>query len=262
VNWPDSDSIPIVGDKYHTPEGAFARVTKVAKLADTSPERLIQWNVEQERVACFGAAEYALETYELKSDFRGIMEERLGSERAGLKAMRKAGDFGTAVHQEIRDRLRSRITGQAMLPVPMTADVERTVDLFESWHVGAGLRPICSEQKVWSTELGLAGTIDYLAECPQRGLGIVDFKTSNYVMTGHHVQVQAYKILASRWADIKWACILHLPNKAGKTLRAIDLGQLYDRRLTDRQLTECFTACLTLHKLLVSDTFRPAVQTA
>lgn len=248
--WPEH--IPIVGGKYQTPNGSYDRVTTVVKAADVGKERLIAWAVEQEREACFNAAEAAYgETKPFSGkDFMAEMVARLGAEKAHLKAMRKAGDFGTAVHQEIRDRLTERITGQTRMPVPMSKDVEMAVNQFEAWHYESGLRPVRSEQVLWSDELQVAGQADYIAEDPKRGLGIVDFKTSNYVLSSHHVQVAAYRLMGIKWADIRWASILHLPNKAGKTIKSVELGQMHDRRLNYQQLVDCFSAALTIHRCL------------
>lgn len=252
MTWPDSNDLQVIDGKYqHRATGRrYDRITTVCKAADTGKERLIAWAVDQEREACFNAALQTWKEIGADDSFRDAMAIRLGAEKAHLKAMRKAGDFGTAVHQEIADRLRERITGQSRIPVPMSQDVKLTVDMFEAWHYESGLKPVLSEHKLHSDELQVAGQIDYLAEHPERGLGIVDFKTSNYVLSSHHVQVAAYQLLASKWADIRWACILHLPNKLGKAMKAVDLGQLYDRRLSYQQLVDCFNAALTIQRNL------------
>jgi hypothetical protein len=84
------------------------------------------------------------------------------------------------------------------------------------------LKPVLAEQWAWDDRDDTAGQWDLLVECPDRGLGLLDWKTSNYLLPQHHVQVAKYKRLIEKWRPnwhIGWVELWKVP----KTLERIEI---------------------------------------
>lgn len=241
--------------RYKTPEGEFPRVTSILKVVGTGTEGLIKWSANEERKACLEAAG-KIDRRQAASwsdrEFVEEVEKRLGPARQHQRLVSKAADIGTAAHEMVAWTLR----GEAGVPQgdkPEVSDKSEWAFMaWEDWWKGSGLKIVRVEQPVWDPELGYAGTIDAVVEHPDRGLGVIDLKTSKGIYDTHHLQVAAYAHAARRWAPIQWAEIVRLPkNTDDPAFEVRPLGKLYDRTVSESQLLESFKAALVLWRTLI-----------
>lgn len=250
ANWPDPN-IAIGRDGYKTSDGVFPRVTSILRvIGGDKVEGLIRWAATEERKAVLEAAGTVLNTSKgmtTQAQFIADVEKALGPARQHQKQLQKGGEIGSAVHQAVHEYLRDGAWGV------LADEALRPVVAFQEWWGKSGLKAVRMEQPVWDSELGYAGTIDLIAEHPEKGLGLIDFKTSKGIYDEHHIQVAAYMHAAQRWAHVKWAEIVRLPKSIGDPdFEVRPLGAMYNRQLTRDDLMEVFKAALTIHKLLVA----------
>jgi len=253
--WPDSASVVITSKSYKTPDGELARVTRPLKVLGLGTDPLIKWAANSERTAVLEAAgeAFAAGGHEGPQEFINAVEQRIGSARQHQRLIAQAADIGTAIHQAIHDFLKVELG----LPSPPTTGLSDpalwAVMAFQDWWKQANLKPVRMEQVVWDAREGYAGTIDLVAEHPEEGMGVVDFKSSRFIYDEHHIQVAAYLHAGRNYADLRWARIVRVPkNTSDPAFEVRDLGQLYGRKVTEAQLMDCFRAALTVYKTLVA----------
>jgi hypothetical protein len=207
---------PVTGDVVQYPS-----VTTILGAAIAKPA-LIAWAAREERTA---TAEAAADLYAdlasgpqlPRSMYQLALEQRLGKTKAHTKALAKASDLGSAVHQKI-DWTLKRDLGQSVGPEPMVpAAAVLTMQAFEEWRHAVGLEPLHIEQIIWSRTHEYAGTLDLVARLQAPALlallqrqgpvapalalwlqgretvtACVDFKTGKAVWPENFLQVAAY----------------------------------------------------------------------
>jgi len=231
-------------------------VTTILKVLGLSTNALIAWSANTERAAVLEAAAdvYAEGSHEDgPAGFLAAVEARIGKAKQHQKLVSKAADIGTAAHAAVQRQLRIEL-GQTVGPEQEMPDASQWAYMaFQDFWKASGLKAIRSEQPVWDSSLGYAGTVDIIAEDPKRGPGIIDIKTSKGCYDDHHIQVAAYCQAARGWSEINWASIVRLPkNLSDPAFEVKELGSLYGgRTLTEAQLFEAFTGALQAWRVLL-----------
>lgn len=250
--WPSPESVVISSNHavYQTPDGPMFGTTRVLKVLGLSTEPLIRWASGVEKSAALEACAglwASASAFQSGQDFAKAVEAAMGTARQHQKQMQKAAEIGTAVHAAVHDYL----SGRDLLD--LQAPAYTAFKGFLSWWKESGLKAIRMEQPVWDKQDGYAGTIDLVAEHPEKGLGVIDFKTSKSVYDDHHLQVSAYLHASRNFADVKWAQIVRLPKTASDPgFEVKDLGSMYGRDLTPERLLEAFRGALAAYRVLVA----------
>lgn len=252
--WPDPATVPIVGQgkhrAYRTPDGDFPGPTTINKVLGLSTEGLIRWSANEEREAVLAAMIDVMS----RGDFKGVgslqlaIRKQLGPVRAHQRLLTQAADIGTQAHQAVR----AHLLGEPVPSLPEPALIAYRTAV--NWWETSGLKIVRTEQPVWDPILGYAGTIDYVAEHPERGLGVLDLKTSAGVYPEHHLQVCAYLKAGRRYADLKWGQILKVPKTLEGEFEVRNLGEGAGPNgvnLTKEQLFTAFLAAFQAWKILV-----------
>lgn len=251
--WPDP---VVIGSRgYKTPDGEFQRVTRFLKVLGLGTDALVKWSANEERKACLEAcANVFSEGVEGgPAEFAAAVEARIGPARQHQKILTKAAEIGTSIHEAIHQFLKGELGLPRGPQVALNDTATWALMAFEDWWRSAGLKAVRMEQPVWSPEDGYAGTIDLVAEHPDDGMGVVDFKSSKYIYDEHHLQVAAYMHAGRRHADLRWAKVVRVPKStADPAFEVKDLGHMYDRVLTEDQLMAAYRAALTVYNLLVA----------
>jgi hypothetical protein len=126
-----------------------------------------------------------------RAGYLATLEGRMGKQKQTEREMKKAQEIGTQAHALVEWSIRQRL-GQAVGPRPAaTSAAEWAFMAFEDWARDANLEPVFTEQVVWSSTHGYAGTMDLLAKVDGK-LAVIDFKTSKSVYAEYQLQVAAY----------------------------------------------------------------------
>lgn len=241
---------------YPIPEiGDCAGVTTFLKVVGTGTNALINWAANLEREAAIEAALDVLSRHRVtgaSAEAREAIEARLGPARKHQKAVQAAADIGSEVHNRIKWDLCGLTKQHRMLGEPKLSQQSGIAYLaYRNWWEQAGLTPLRSEQTVWHREHRYAGTVDLFALDENEDLGVLDFKSSKYVYDTHHMQLMAY-IQAARTMGlpVKWGKLIHLPKTVeqltGDIVQPVELGQLWDRKLSEAELWSITQAALRL----------------
>jgi hypothetical protein len=99
----------------------------------------------------------------------------------------EASGYGTAAHQLIDAIL---LGEEPTIPPTYTT----TIESFSAWEVEANLSIEKTERMVYSRTYGYAGTLDAIGFNADRGLAVLDWKTSNGLYPESALQVAAYAI--------------------------------------------------------------------
>lgn len=247
--------------RYRTPDGEFPSVTTILKVLGLATEGLIKWSANEERKAVLEAcAEVFAEGVDGgPAEFADAVEQRIGKARAHQKQLTKGAEVGSAIHQEIQRQTMMMLGGPVTMPGPMPDAAQLAVMAWSDWLKDSGLRPFRAEQTVWDAELGYAGTIDLLAYDPNDDLILADYKSSKGIYDDFHLQVGAYLKAARNFAPVKRAIIVRFPKDlsdpifktAGPPIEVKELGQMYDRTLTEEQLYHAFTGAKMAWDMLI-----------
>jgi hypothetical protein len=233
--WPEH--VEPSGDFYPVSTGPltvekYVRVTKVAKMIALWPERLQGWYEKQGQLATLEAVRLNwLWFKDLELDqFLVEIESKVKKAKRSLTEMNKAADIGTTAHRLAENWLRAEAgleekhKGVARIPESV-----RAFTAFQGKWAEEKLEVVRTEQFICSHRDKVGGTIDIVARCPRRGLGIVDLKTSKYLVADQHVQVAAYFKYAKQHEDIQWAELWRMPKEAGDSGPEVkQLGHYYD----------------------------------
>ena len=121
---------------------------------------------------------------------------------------RQAGTTGTGIHKVFE-----------MLPsgdVPADVDpseADRVSRLLDWWNENVE-ETLHSEIVTASHNLGYAGTVEWVGRLKGvDGVGIIDLKSSNYVLQKYHFQLDGYResVMESGYGETQWQAVLHLP---------------------------------------------------
>jgi hypothetical protein len=181
-------------------------VTRVVKRVSASGEALIGWTKKKIREAL----EQGYGAVTSQRAFNTLVDHAI---KAPERARDEAGEHGTRAHAF----LELLAEGTAKRPAGPTQ--QALLEWWDSWEVD----PVESETIVASPTLGMVGTQDLLAEATppgkERGLYLLDLKTSTGVYPEHFAQVAAYRHLDAEMRelggdeprDVLGAYVLHLP---------------------------------------------------
>lgn len=232
-------------------DGDLPGSTSVLKaVLGLSTENLMDWAALEERKASLKSALKALDA----SDPDSMLRLTLGKEGgyAHRKRVKEAGDIGTEIHALAENWLKAQIGLDHLTGVPSNPEAGLAFLAFKDRWQGSGLNPVLVEQPVYDTDWGYAGTIDILAECPQRGLGVIDLKSNKKLYQDKHLQVASYLKAGRNFADLKWAELWRLPKVMGNLeVEVKPLGEMYDRILSPEQCEGMFRAALLLFQGLI-----------
>lgn len=253
VNWPNPATVPIKGKgksrRYLTPDGEFPGPTTILKVLGLSTEALIAWSANEEREAVLAAmVDVMARGHQPLGSLQLAIRNELGKVRAHQRIFAKAAEIGTEAHQAIRATLLGEPVNPLSVPAAIAWNAAR------DWWSTSGLKVIRTEQPVWDANLGYAGTIDYVAEHPEDGLGVLDLKTSAGIYPEHHLQVASYLRAGRNFADLRWGLILKVPKTKDGEFEVRDLGEQAgpgSTDLTEEQLMTAFLAAFEAWKILV-----------
>jgi len=137
-----------------------------------------------------------------------------GLQQVPPDVLENAGRRGTKVHQ-ICEGIASGL-GE------FNVDEETApyVESFKQWW-DTGVKVVSMEERFWDDELEITGQCDFIIE-DERGLGIVDLKTSAKVSKTWEAQGNAYAMMAiAAGYPIKFILFVHL-SKVGKPPKLIE----------------------------------------
>lgn len=217
------------GRFYDIPDdtGATVRMPSVTTiLSAIAKPALVSWAAKEERLAVSEASADLHAEVMAQPQPRQLpramyllaLEQRLGTTKAHVKALAKAGEIGTAAHAKIEWVLR-RALGQRVGPEPLVPEAAaHAVRAFETWRAAVRLQPHLIEQTVWSRTHVFAGTMDLLATLDGTALlavleqqgpvtatlgdwlratptvrALIDFKTGKGIYGEAHLQSVAYQ---------------------------------------------------------------------
>lgn len=192
------------GRFYETPDGdRFPSVTNI--LGIINKPGLLNWYASTERAMVTEAAANLWEdapigTKMSRSAFLASLQSRLGTVKAGQKALAAAGDIGSQCHALIEWTLRSDMK-QLVGPAPRISDPAMWAFMaWEDWRRTVNLEPLWIEQNVYSKRHQFAGTLDLVATLDLkdkyreygRVLAVIDWKTGKAIYAESKLQSVAY----------------------------------------------------------------------
>lgn len=263
--WPEP--ISASGSYYHTPNGPYVRVTAVEKVFGLGQESLLNWAAGQERAALLEAVKDVWEWGQgLSADaFNNEIEARCKRAKSHLAARDRAADIGSQVHAMIQWRLR----GEAGLPpgeMPKLSDAATVGYMaWDDWFSSSRLKVVRVEQVVWDDEDRVAGQLDALLEDPDGFVDLYDWKSSNYLLPKHHIQVAKYLHMARLWRpNIRGAFLVRIPKSLAQitkeqNLEIKPLGHMYvveqkkEIVRTHEELLASFASNLNNYRVFVED---------
>lgn len=234
---------------YVTPDGDLPSSTTVLKVLGLSTEGLIRWSADVERKAALEVcgnlhAEMAAKGERLgPENFVLLADKRMGQGRKHVRELEKAGQIGTEIHRAIEWRV-ARLLGEDAGEEPGCQEKAMwAVMAWEDWFKNSGLTMLRREQPVWWPGdehcPGYAGTLDILCEHPERGIGILDTKSSKGIYLDQHLQVWSYVKAARRHVDVQWGQIVRVPkNVDDPEFEVRDLGHHIPWKGEHRMLNE------------------------
>lgn len=184
---------------YKVGEKQYPSVTTI--LQAVAKPALYNWYAKTEREACVKAA---LELYQdlpergpkmADAAFLLTLDGRIGKQKAGARAMQKAGDLGTKVHALIEWNMRRELL-QEVGPEPhVPPEGTWAFMAYEDWRKASNLSPVLIEQTLVSERYGYAGTMDFAGEADMDGARVHvvgDFKTGKGIYAESLLQNAAY----------------------------------------------------------------------
>ena len=125
---------------------------------------------------------------------------------------KQAGTTGTSVHKVFE-----ALGLGDLAPDEVLADdrYDERVKRLARWWRDNVVETIHAEIVTASHNLGYAGTVDWVGRLAEpQGVGIIDLKTSNYVLQKYHFQLDGYResVMESGYGRTDWQAVLHLPS--------------------------------------------------
>ena len=195
----DREKVP-----YKNSEGK--RVPGVTTVnANLSKPALVDWAAELEREAVLGYCDEASASCDnprgVADATRTLVAHFLGNRYAHSVARQHAADVGHIAH----GRIAAFLSGKSLWTDDLPPDaVERSVAPFQrflAWKEDNGFTSVASELSIVDDDLGVGGTLDWLAIDRDGRLVLVDFKTSKassgWPYDETFAQVAAYEHLAN-----------------------------------------------------------------
>ena len=211
--------------------GKKQRVTSVTTLLNLlAKPALVKW-------AARSAADYAVNEWDHLAALP-LMERQKAIASAPDLAKNTAAAKGTAIH-DLAERM---VAGES---VEVADELLPKVQGLARWLERQTFKVVATERMVFSDEddeLGLcsfAGKFDALADCPRRGLGLLDWKTGSGVYDDMAVQLAGYRAADFHVIDdtdqpkpqIRWAGVVHIRADGSDlhTVPAADLAIAHTR---------------------------------
>lgn len=178
---------------YDTPIGKLPSATTILKAL--AKPALVGWSAKMTAeymrgiLANIATGNIIPDSLTDKEIDRLVKEAKSQYRQAGKEAM----DIGSAVHAWIEIRYKMMLSKQFEDLPALTPEIEQAIIAFREWDSAHKVRPICVEERIWSTER-FAGTLDLYAEVGG-ALSIVDFKSSKgHYSSEHAMQLGAYDL--------------------------------------------------------------------
>jgi hypothetical protein len=221
------------GRFYELPDGTkLPSVTTL--LSAIAKPALINWASYGARDATIAAARAIYEASDgdiSPASFEAALRKTLGKRPAHLAKSDEALDIGTLVHARIEAETRRELGEAVELPEIPETDVDGTphpawnaLASYHHWRMDHDVKPIAVEQRVYSVELGFAGTCDLVAYV-DGVLTIADYKTSKAVYPEYRLQIAAYRAAYNTDAGANFigGLILRFPKERGDAFEAADV---------------------------------------
>lgn len=193
---------------------------------------LVSWAARVEREAVVHAAVALHEDFVLGGAgkmvgavYEQTLLKRLGTDKAHVKELAKAGDIGTSTHRLIEYQLRKRM-GQPVAAKPplLLPAAAPCFAAFQRWELEAELEVLSVEQTVWSSSVGYAGSYDFLGTVMMNGKRVTvvgDFKTGKAIYDEALAQVSAYCAAVREMGIVQsdvplYGLIIRLPKAAAE----------------------------------------------
>lgn len=213
------------GRFYEVDGEHFPSVTSI--LSILGKPALIAWAAREERNLVSEAAAELYEELQIlaepleKKEFIERLISRLGDAKAHRRLLKEAQDIGTQVHKRIEWEIRSEL-GLKVSPEPPVLKhpkAENSFSRWREWREAVKMKPLASEQKIYSVVFKFAGTLDLLAEVddPELGPGVevIDFKTGKYIYGEAFLQNGGYRLaLKEMGIENDRGRIVRLPKEA------------------------------------------------
>jgi hypothetical protein len=177
---------------YDTPVGKLPSATTVLKCL--AKPALIGWaaktTAEHMRgvLADIGSGKIATKSLTEREIDRLVKEAKAAHRKTSTEAM----DLGSAMHAWIEIFYNMKLA-KNFEPVPALApEIQKAIDAFLVWTNANDVRPICVEERIWSSAR-FAGTLDLYAEV--KGVPtLIDFKSSTGHWEENVMQLGAYDL--------------------------------------------------------------------
>lgn len=125
--------------------------------------------------------------------FIATLDRRIGAVKAHKRENEKATEIGGQAHKLIEWSIQKAL-GFTVGPEPRVRDEAMWAYMaFEDWARTHSVKPVLTEQMVWSRTHRYAGTLDLVAHV-DGVLTLIDFKTSKGIYAEAHLQNVAYQV--------------------------------------------------------------------
>jgi hypothetical protein len=187
--------------RFYQVEGLVEPVPSVTHvLSCLGKPALMNWAASEERKLIVDAAADLYQDAHgtplmLRAVYTDTLLKRVTKVKAHQKALAKAGEVGTQVHNMAEWFLRKRMGQEVGPEPPLSPEAAVAFTHFQNWIAETHLRVGFLETPVWSTKYGYAGTMDvygWVGEGKNPTPVVIDFKTSGALYPEYHLQVAAY----------------------------------------------------------------------
>jgi len=197
---------------YEIGKRRLPSVTTILSVIDKSGA-LMGWAVKEERKAFESAMFDVLSgphSDNPEEIWKSVQEAIKGKKKAD-KALRKAGNIGTAAHAYI-EWLTRQMMGEAVGDEPEIPEESRiAVESWKDWAKEFEFKPLKTEHPVYSLRFGYAGTLDFYGYVKDQ-LTIGDWKTGKAIYPEAFLQNIAYRVASEEMGDKSTqGIILRLP---------------------------------------------------
>jgi hypothetical protein len=204
-------------------------------LSAIAKPALVNWASYGARDATIAAARavYTAATNDISpASFEAALRKQLGKRPAHLAASDSALDVGTLVHVRIEAETKIELGQDWLIPEIPEENVDgsphpawNAYQAYLAWRKANEVRPVASEVRVFSRELGYAGTCDLVAYVADV-LTVADYKTSKAVYPEYRLQIAAYRAAyMAEWlsSHMLGGLILRFPKTDGDSFEAHDV---------------------------------------
>lgn len=233
------------GHAYYLDGVKMTGVTTV--LAVIAKPQLIQWATNM-------AAEYVQK--KIIDCSPGLILESLPAwlveaKTAHRKTKESAGDWGSIVHKAIEVWIATKEIPELVTVKKEGFKVEEAhkvaINHFIKWATDNNVKFLASEEKVFSRELFVGGTIDFIGEIDGE-VWIGDIKTSSAIYPEHFFQVAAYQKLMEDMAETDEGMMVNV--KGHVVLNCRKDGSFEEKRsISNEDARAAFLAALTIKRI-------------